>query len=123
MIENVRTEGLEVIDLAIFRIESYVVKPEKREDYMSIMKKWTVYIKKNEEKCTELKSWKLFSRTIGDNVGEFIEMWELESLADYEKFMHKTFHGGDESIAKIVSGFTTCTVPGTNSVSIWNSVM
>jgi hypothetical protein len=114
---------LEKTGLAIFRIETYVVKPEKQEEYLSIMKKWTAYIKKNEVKCKELKSWKLFSRTIGGNVGEFIEMWELESLADYEKLMHKTFHGRDESITRIVSEFTNCVVPGTNSVSIWNSVM
>jgi hypothetical protein len=109
--------------VAIFRIESYVVKPEKQDEYISTMKKWMTYIKQNKEKCKELKSWKLFSQTIEDNVGEYIEMWELESLADYEKFMHKTFHGQDESITKIVSSFTTCVVPGTNSVSIWSSVM
>jgi hypothetical protein len=109
--------------MTIFRIEKYIVRPEKHEEYVAIMKKWADYVMKNKEKCKELRSWKLFSQTIGGNVGEYIEMWELESLADYEKFMHKTFHGGDESVAKIVSGFTTCTVPGSNSVSIWNSVM
>ncbi len=109
--------------MTVFRVEKYVVRPEKQDEYVAIMKKWADYIKKNKEKGKELKSWKLFSQAIGSNVGEYIEMWELESLAGYEEFMHKTFHGGDESIAKIVSGFTTCTVPGTNSVSIWNSVM
>jgi hypothetical protein len=109
--------------MTVFRVEKYVVRPEKQAEYVAIMKKWADYINRNKEKCKELRSWKLFSQAIGGNVGEYIEMWELESLADYEKFMHKTFHGGDESISKIVSGFTTCTVPGTNSVSIWNSVM
>jgi hypothetical protein len=109
--------------MTVFRVEKYVVRPEKHEEYVAIMKKWVDYIKKNKETCKELRSWKLFSQAIGGNVGEYIEMWELETLADYEKFMHSVFHGQDESIAKIVSGFTTCTVPGTNSVSIWNSVM
>jgi hypothetical protein len=109
--------------MTVFRVEKYVVKPEKQEEYMAIMKKWTGYIKKNKEKCKELRSWKLFSQSIGGNVGEYIEMWELDSLADYEVFMQRIFHGQDESIAKILLGFTTCTVPGTNSVSIWNSVM
>jgi hypothetical protein len=109
--------------MTIFRVEKYVVKPEKHEEYVAIMKKWTGYIKKNKEKCKELRSWKLFSQSIGGNVGEYIEMWEIDSLADYEVFLHRIFHGQDESIAKILLGFTTCTVPGTNSVSIWNSVM
>lgn len=109
--------------MTVFRVEKYVVKPEKQEEYVAIMKKWADYIEKNKEKCKELRSWKLFSQAIGGNVGEYIEMWELESLADYEKFMHRVFHGQDESVTKIVSRFTTCTVPGTISVSIWNSVI
>jgi len=109
--------------MTVFRVEKYVVKPEKQEEYVANMKKWADYIEKNKEKCKELRSWKLFSQAIGGNVGEYIEMWELESLADYEKFMHKVFHGQDESVTKIVSRFTTCTVPGTISVSIWNSVI
>src|SRR4030042_6899366 len=109
--------------MTVFRVEKYVVRPEKHEVYVAIMKKWADYVKKSKEKCKELRSWKLFSQAIGGNVGEYIEMWELESLADYEKFMHKTFHGGDESIAKIVSGFTTCTMPGTNSVGTCDPVI
>jgi hypothetical protein len=109
--------------MTVFRVEKYVVKPEKQEEYFAIMKKWAGYIKKNKEKCKELRSWKLYSQAIGGNVGEYIGMWELENLADYEVFMHRIFHGQDESITKIVSEFNTCTVPGINSISIWNSVM
>ncbi len=109
--------------MTVFRVEKYVVKPEKQEEYVAIMKKWTKFIKKNKGTCKELRSWKLFSQSIGGNVGEYVEMWELDSLTDYEVFMHRIFHGQDESVAKILLGFTTCMVPGTNSVSIWNSVM
>ena len=79
--------------MTVFRVEKYVVKPEKHEEYVAIMKKWADYIKKNKEKCKELRSWKLLSQTIGGSVGEYIEMWELESLADYEKFMLRVSHG------------------------------
>jgi YesN/AraC family two-component response regulator len=109
--------------MTIFRVETYVIKPEKQEEYMAIMKKWVAYIKKNKEKCQELKSWRLFSQMIGGNSGGYVEMGEFESLADFEKFMHRTFHGRKESITTIVSGFTNCVVPGTYSVNIWNSVM
>jgi hypothetical protein len=29
---------------------------------------------------------------IGGNSGGYVEMGEFESLADFEKFMHRTFH-------------------------------
>jgi hypothetical protein len=109
--------------MTVFRVETYVIKPEKQEEYMAIMKKWVVYIKKNKEKCKELKSWRLFSQMIGGNSGGYVEMGEFESLADFENFMTRTFHGQEELVTAIVSEFTTCVVPGTYSVNIWNSVM
>jgi hypothetical protein len=60
---------------------------------------------------------------IGGNEGGYVEMGEFDSLADFEKFMHRTFHGEDALITTIVSEFTTCVVPGTYSVNIWNSIM
>jgi hypothetical protein len=109
--------------MTLFKVETYVIKPEKQEEYRTIMKKWAVYIRENEEKCKELKSWKLFSQMTGGKSGGYIEMGEFENLADYEKFMHRIFHGHDKFIAAIVSGFTTCVVPGTYSMNLWNSVM
>jgi len=108
--------------MTVFKVERYVVKPEKRKEYMAIIKKWDAYIKKNKEKCKELKSWKLFSQCIGDNIGEYVEMWELENLADYEKLMNRITH--DEEFQTIVSPFyKNCLVPATYKVNIWNSIM
>lgn len=104
--------------MTVFRVETYVIKPEKQKEYTAIMKKWAAYIKKNKRKCKELKSWKLFSQMIGGNSGGYIEMGEFESLADLEKFMNRTFHGQEELITTIVSEFTNCVVPSTYSVSI-----
>jgi len=109
--------------MTVFRVETYVIKPEKQEEYLAIMKKWVAYIKKKKEKCKELKSWRLFSQMIGGNSGGYVEMGEFESLADFEKFMNRTFHGQKELIKTIVSRFTTCVVLGTYSVNIWSSVM
>ena len=109
--------------MTVFRVETYVIKPEKQEEYMAFMKRWVAYIKKNKAKCKELKSWKLFSQMIGGNSGGYVEMGEFESLADFEKFMHRILHGQEKSIATIVSGFTTCVVPGTYSANVWSSVM
>lgn len=109
--------------MTVFNVETYVIKPEKQEECRSIMKKWAAYIKKNKEKCKELKSWKLLSQMIGGNSGGYVEMSEFESLADFEKFMHRTFHGQEEFTKKIMSEFTACVLPGTYSMNIWNSVM
>ena len=109
--------------MTIFKVETYVLRPEMQRGYLAVMKRWTSYITKNKEKCRELKSWKLLSQAIGGNVGAYIEIAEFESLADYDKFMHRVFHGQRESTASIVSAFTACVVPGTYSVNVWNSVM
>jgi hypothetical protein len=115
--------GKESGNMPVFKVETYVIKPEKREECGEIMKKWAAYIRKNKEKCKELKSWRLFSQMTGGNAGGYVEIGEFDNMADYEKFMHRIFHGNDKLIAAIVSGFTTCVVPGTYSMNIWNSVM
>jgi hypothetical protein len=109
--------------MTVFHVETYVIKPEKQEQYMALMKKWAAYIKKNKEKCKEVKSWKLLSQMIGGNTGGYVEMGEFASLADYEKFIKKTFHGQEEFFKTIASGFTSCVVPGTYSMNVWNSIM
>jgi hypothetical protein len=109
--------------MTIFKVETYIVKPEKQQEHTTIMKKWGAYTRKNKEKCKELKSWKLLSQMIGNNAGGYIEISEFDSLAQLEKFMSRVFHGSDEFIETIVSEFTACVVPGTYSVYIWNSVM
>jgi hypothetical protein len=107
--------------MTVFKVERYVIKPEKIEEYMAIIKKWEAYIRKNKEKCKELKSWKLFCQMIGDNIGGYIEMWELESLADYEKLMNRIMQ--DKEFQTMSSPFSRdCLVPATYSVNIWNSV-
>lgn len=108
--------------MTIFKVESYVIKPERSEEYHAIVKEWTAYMKKNKEKCKELKSWKLFSKMIGDNVSACIEMWELESLADYEKLMNRIMQ--DKEFQAMSLPFSRdCLVPATYSVEIWNSIV
>lgn len=36
--------------MTIFKAETYVIKPEKQEEYMAVVKKWAKFIK-NKEKC------------------------------------------------------------------------
>jgi hypothetical protein len=109
--------------MAVFKVETYVVKPEKQVEYMAVMKKWAAYMKRNKQKCKELRSWRLFSQMFGGTAGGYVEIAEFENLAALEKSMHKIFHGQEKSIVEIVSGFTSSLVPGTYSVNVWSSVM
>ena len=106
--------------MTIFKVETYVIKPEKQEEYMALVKKWGAYIK-NKEKCKELKSWKLFSQAIGGNTGAYVEMGEFENLANFEKLMDR-IEQDKEFIETIMSSWMSCVVPGTYSMSIWKSV-
>src|SRR3990170_7192714 len=103
--------------MTVFEVGTYVIKPEKREEYMAIIKKWAAYIKKNREKCKELKSWKLFAQMLGGNSGGYVEMGEFESLADFEKFINR-IEQDKELNTTIMSGFMNCIVPGTYSMNI-----
>jgi hypothetical protein len=105
--------------MTVFKVETYVVKPEKQEEYMALVGKWVRYIK-NKEKCKELKSWKLFSQTIVGTSGLYMEMGEFESLADYEKMMNRIMQ--DKELQTIFSSFYDCVVPATDTISIWNAV-
>jgi hypothetical protein len=105
--------------MTIFKVETYVVKPEKQEEYMALVEKWVRYIK-NKEKCKELKSWKLFSQTIVGTSGLYMEMGEFESLADYEKMMNRIMQ--DKELQTIFASFYDCVVPATDTISIWNAV-
>ena len=106
--------------MAIFKVEMYVIKPEKQEEYMALVEKWAAYIK-NKEKCKELKSWKLFSQTIGGTTGAYVEMGEFENLANFEKFMNR-IEQDKKFITTIMSPWMSCIVPGTYSMNIWKSV-
>jgi hypothetical protein len=107
--------------MSIFKVERYLVRPERSANYHQVIEKWKAYIKKNKEECRELKSWRLFSEVIGGNVNGFIEMWEFESLADYEKVMNRIMQDKEfQTLAQMF--YKECLLPATYSVSIWNSL-
>jgi hypothetical protein len=106
--------------MTIFKVETYVIKPEKQEEYMAVVEKWKAYIK-NKEKVKGLKSWKLFSQMIGGTTGAYVEMGEFENLAVFEELMDR-IEQDKEFITKIMSPWMSCIVPGTYSMTIWKSV-
>jgi len=97
--------------MAAFKVETYVIKPEKQEEHMALVKKFVALKEKNPQKSKELKSWKLFAQKFGgNNCGGYVEMSEFENLADVEKFSNRMMQD-KEFMTTIVSSFISCTVP------------
>jgi len=107
--------------MTVFMVETYVVKPEKQEEFMAMIKKWVAETKKNKEKYKELKSYKLFAQMFGGSRLGYSEMWEFENLADLEKLLNRLMQ--DKEFQRILSEFVSQIVPATWSINIWNSVM
>jgi hypothetical protein len=67
-----------------------------------------------------LKSWKLFKQDLGQPAGMYIEIWEYENLAEYEKNDSRIF--ADEGMKKISMEFHKLVEPNSFSANIWSLV-
>jgi len=106
--------------VTVFFVETYVIKPDKLGEFTAFFKKLMEWVKKNPDLFKEVKSFKLFSHGLGGKYGTYVEMWELESLADCEKWMNKIMKS--EYITTYQPEAMSLTVPGTLSTEIWNPV-
>lgn len=104
---------------------TYVVKPEKQGEFMSLVQRLFKYKKENPEKFKKVKSLKLFAQMFGEISGGYIEVWEFDNLAYIEK--HRTGILKDEcareEIKKIHQEFTHLIEPATLSTNVWKAVM
>jgi hypothetical protein len=111
--------------MSVFIVMTYVVKPEKQEEFMSLAQGFLKYKKENPELFKNVKSWKLFAQMFGGFSGGHIEVWEFDNLTDVEK--HRTRILKDErareEIKKIHQEFTRLIEPATLSTNVWNPVM
>jgi len=55
--------------VSVFVVDTHVVKPEKQEEYVSLMQKLRKYMKEKPETFKELKSWKIFAQMFGASLG------------------------------------------------------
>jgi hypothetical protein len=104
-----------------FVVMKYVVKLDKQGDFKEFGKKWTQWKKKHPDLFKEVKSWKLFAQVFGGLQGGHVEMWEFETMADSEKFMNRLMQN-KEFTTQLDPAFSALLVPGTYSMSVWNSV-
>jgi len=106
--------------MAIFYVETYMVKPEKQSEFMPLWKKFLKYAKDN-PKMFKFKSGKIFTQMFGGVYGTYVSIIEYGSLADLEKEMKAGEK--DERLLKLMQEFMLLIVPGTYTANIWNFVM
>ena len=107
--------------MSIFVVEKCMVKPEKREQFKSLMQRVLKYKEENPKLFKEVKSWKLFRQMFGGIAGAYISMWEFENLTDLEKCWAK--EEKDEGFMKMHQELLQLIDPATFSMKIWTSAM
>lgn len=89
--------------MTVFIVDTCVVKPKNQGEFIRYWRRLLRYVKKNPEKFKELKSLKLFTQTFGGISSAYVEMWEFDGLADWEKWFMRVMK--DEEIMKIYQEF------------------
>ena len=107
--------------MSIFIVDTYVVKPEKQEEFTSFIQRFLKYRKENPKKFKEWKSWKIFRQGFGDISGAYVEMMEFENMADAEEW--GTRMRKDEVMMKIREAFMLLIDPTTHSMKLWHTIM
>jgi hypothetical protein len=106
--------------MTIVYAETYVVKPDKLSEFAAFCKNLDAFLKKRTDLSKEMKSFKRFSHLFGGYWGGYVDMMEFESLADLEKMFNRAM-ADKEFMTKIYSEFAALVIPGTDSISIWQS--
>jgi hypothetical protein len=80
-------KGKEVIRVAVFEVDSYVIIQGKEDEHERVLRKIFEYGKKHPDISKYVKSLRVFRQGIGgDPVGRIMMITEFQSLTDMEKF-------------------------------------
>ena len=109
-----------MVEITVFIVSTYVVKPEKQAEFKSLLRKWQKYMKENPEKLKEMKSWKLYTQTFGSISGAYIEQVEYDSLAENEKCNARLLK--DKEYLKLEQEAMALMDTATISMSAWEPV-
>jgi hypothetical protein len=107
--------------LGIFRVESYVVKSERREEFTSALNEYLRYRETHPDLFKGLKSWKILRQEYGALTGMYMEIAEFESLAELETTTNRVHQ--HEEMKRIITRFYELLDPATLSDSIWSPVL
>ncbi len=106
--------------MSIFLVETYILRVDMQDEYDQQLRRFVEY-KQNHPKLFEgLLSWKLLQQQLGNPSGMYIEMWEYENLAAYEKYDGQIF--ADPGMKEISKEFHKLVEPSTFTASLWNPV-
>jgi heme-degrading monooxygenase HmoA len=106
--------------MTIFVVETYVVKPGKQRELISLLKRMREYKEKNPEGFREMKSRRIFSQMFGGVAGKYVELNEFDSLAEAEKYFART--AKDEGFIKLYKEALQLVVPATYSLNVWKAL-
>jgi len=107
--------------MSVFVVDTHVVKPEKQEEYVSLMQRLRKYMKEKPETFRELKSWKVFAQMFGGIAGGYVQLWEFDNMAEVEKSLTKMFK--DKGFVEIKREFDRLIEPVAHSWNVWNSII
>ena len=102
----------------VFLVEKYDVRLDKLTEYAALLKKFDAFAKKRPDLFKGVKSHRVFRHMLGGSYGGCIEMTEMDSLADVEKFVAKAM-ADKEFMTKIYAEFMALIVTETYSANIW----
>ena len=69
--------------MAVFEVESWLVKEGKEEEHKIAMRQWFKWVGEHRDLFKEWKSVRYFKKTVaGEGSGRHLIIWEYESLAD-----------------------------------------
>jgi len=107
--------------MSVFVVDTHVVKPEKKEQYVPLMQRLHKYMKEKPDTFKEVKSWKVFAQMFGGIAGGYVQLWEFDNMAEVEKSLTKMFK--DKGFMEIKQEFDRIIEPITHSWNVWNSVI
>ena len=107
--------------MTVFEVGQWMVKPEKQEEFMKLLKRILKYMKDNPKTFKEVRSLKIFTQTFGGIYGAYVELVEFDSLADYERSSKRMQK--DEAFVKMNKEFMSLIEPTTLSTKLWTFVM
>jgi hypothetical protein len=106
--------------MAVFVVETYVVRSGKQGELMTLLRKMREYKGKNPERFKEMRSKRVFSQMFGGVAGRYIELNEFDSLAAAEQYMARMEK--DEGFMELLQAALQLTVPATYSLNVWKAL-
>ena len=106
--------------MTVFVVETYVVKPGKQRELVSLLRRMREYKERNPEGFKEMKSKRIFSQMFGGVAGGYVELNEFDSLADAEKYIARMEK--DEGYMKLYQEALQLVVPATYSLNVWKAL-